>query len=154
MQGNIQKIVASLVLAALILAELFHVSSAPPPEETIRCENLLQGCHITLPSQTLQVKFSTAPNALKPFDLEVTAPAARGIHASLTMPGMEMGPNRYRLIAAGTGVWRAQVMLPVCVTGRRDWVLLLEVDRARVRVPFSAGKERLSREMRLPCSGG
>lgn len=142
MQGKTRKLIALLVLIGLISAGLLHVFSAPPLEATIRCENLLLGCRIALPAQTLDVKFSAAPNALKPFDLEVTAPAAREIHASFTMPGMEMGHNRYRLIPAGAGVWRAHVILPVCVTGRRDWVLTLEVDRARVRVPFSAGKER------------
>ena len=49
-----------------------------------------------------------------------------------------MGENRYRLVFEN-GVWKAKVLLPVCVQGRRDWLLLLDVDGQQYVVPFVSG---------------
>lgn len=56
------------------------------------------------------------------------------------MVDMDMGVNRYRLEPAGAGVWQANVVLPVCVAGRSNWIMTLEVDDVKVRVPFTAEK--------------
>ncbi|HYG14046.1 MAG TPA: hypothetical protein VD885_07875, partial [Methylophilaceae bacterium] len=47
--------------------------------------------------------------------------------ASFAMQGMEMGLNRYRLLRQPDGKWAAEVTLPVCVQGRSDWLMELEV---------------------------
>jgi hypothetical protein len=52
------------------------------------------------------------------------------------MEGMDMGFNLYTLRADNQGVYRANVTLPICVTGRRDWALILDVDKTRLNVPF------------------
>ncbi len=53
------------------------------------------------------------------------------------MVGMDMGFNRYDLRPTADGAWAAKVTLPVCVSGRRDWILYLDLDGSRYAIPFS-----------------
>ncbi len=53
------------------------------------------------------------------------------------MVGMDMGFNRYDLRPAGNGVFASKVTLPVCVSGRRDWILYLDLDGMRYALRFS-----------------
>jgi len=75
---------------------------------------------------------------LQPFQVWVKAAGARKVQARFTMEGMDMGFNLYTLRADGDGVFRARVTLPICVSGRRDWVMAVEIDGAVVKVPFSS----------------
>ena len=52
------------------------------------------------------------------------------------MAGMDTGFNLYDLRPDSAGVLRARVTLPVCVTGRRDWILTLTIDGQQMAVPF------------------
>lgn len=58
------------------------------------------------------------------------------VHAYFLMRGMDMGFNRYRFVRDGDH-WRAVVTLPVCVSGRRDWVMVMESPRLRYQLAFS-----------------
>ena len=103
----------------------------------VACAALTQGC--LLDQDKLFVKTDSVPTQLKPFDLVVTAPTAQAVNIELHMQGMEMGLNRYRLIRQANGEWRATITLPVCVSGRRDWLLIIEVDGARRALAFQTG---------------
>ena len=98
------------------------------------CAALTQGC--ALDQDKLFVKTDRAPTPLKPFALTVLAPAAQAVNVEVQMQGMEMGLNRYRLIRQANGEWRASITLPVCVTGRRDWLMVIEVDGVRRGLAF------------------
>ncbi len=84
------------------------------------------------------MRFLQQPAMLKTFDLEVVAPVGAEPYASFHMRGMEMGMNRYRMLRMGDH-WQANVMLPACVQGRRDWMLLLEAGGRIYELPFTAG---------------
>jgi hypothetical protein len=75
---------------------------------------------------------------MEAFGLKVTVPGATKISAEFHMVGMDMGFNRYDLRPAGNGTFAARITLPVCVSGRRDWVLYVEVDGQRYALPFSS----------------
>ena len=75
---------------------------------------------------------------MQPFQLQVRAVHAKAVHARFMMRDMEMGLNRYRLLPDGTGTWTGKIILPVCVHGRSDWWLVLEVDGVHYQVPFSS----------------
>ncbi len=105
--------------------------AAPP----MACADLTKGCA----TAGIEVRADQPPSALHPFLLSVHAPGARQVSAEFVMQGMEMGLNRYRLMAQNDGVWQARVTLPVCVSGRRDWVLWLEVDGKRHGLAFQTG---------------
>ncbi len=55
------------------------------------------------------------------------AVAVERVAVRFAMPGMNMGLNRFGLAPGEEGVWRGEAMLPVCVTGRQDWLATLEV---------------------------
>ncbi len=52
------------------------------------------------------------------------------------MQGMEMGFNRYDLRPAASGEFASNVTLPVCVSGRHDWSLTLDIDGSHYALPF------------------
>ena len=133
---------ALVVLALLFLAVLWvpRVRPQPPviaPVIAIACADIRLGCR--LPEARLNVRFDRQPSPLQPFKLLVEVPAARAIHASFNMREMEMGFSHYRLLPNGAGRWSAEVTLPACVQGRKDWLLRLDIDGQRYEVPFSSG---------------
>lgn len=106
----------------------------------VDCADIVAGC--SLPVSGLEVAFDRRPQPMRPFVLRVQQTGAKAVYASFSMRGMEMGLTRYRLLSQVDGVWQAEVVLPVCIQGRSDWELLLELDAGRYALPFSAG-ERL-----------
>jgi hypothetical protein len=133
-----------LVAAGLATTKfVFDLAKAKQPGKiaTVSCPDLPLSCRLELSGRPIEFGFSPAPVPLNPFMLKVKAPAARSVSAEFAMLNMDMGNNRYRLKPAGAGSWQANVTLPVCVTTRHsNWVMMLEVDGVKVRVPFTAGK--------------
>jgi hypothetical protein len=109
----------------------------PAEAQRVACVDPLAGCGFSHHGATVTVHFSARPAPLKAFELSVSAPEATRVSAEFQMNGMEMGFNRYDLRPAGNGAFASGVTLPVCVSGRRDWTLYLEVDGTRYAVPFS-----------------
>jgi hypothetical protein len=62
------------------------------------------------------------------------------VTAEFIMEGMDMGQNRYRLERQGEQ-WQAQVTLPACASGQRDWVAIVSATKGKegvfARFPFS-----------------
>lgn len=103
---------------------------------TLTCPDLHKGCRIDLDDQAVAVMVQGELKPLQAFQVQVDAPGATRVEARFTMEGMDMGFNLYTLRADNKGAFQANVTLPVCVTGRRDWVMHLSVDGARLAVPF------------------
>lgn len=59
---------------------------------------------------------------------------------AFSMPDMDMGANRYRLIAEASAGWHADITLPICMSGRTDWLadfeLVVADRRLQMQVPF------------------
>jgi len=119
-----------IYLLALIVVAACGQQKTP----LVTCASLMRGC--TLDHDQIMVRSDRVASPLKPFALTVTAPAAQEVYVELSMQGMDMGSNRYRLLRQTGGEWRANVTLPVCVTGRRDWIMLIEVDGTRRTLTF------------------
>lgn len=123
----------------LLLSSLCLLAACGGQDSTVPlagCPDPLAGCRLTVAAHPVGVRFLSAPDPLKPFVVEVSAPHAEQVGARFLMVGMEMGVNRYRFQREGAG-WRASVMLPACVAGRSDWLMELEVDGQQVAVPFT-----------------
>jgi hypothetical protein len=134
--------VLPLILVALLVgAELGRLCLAPSPNpmKVVACGDLLAGCHYSAEHGEVSVRFLGHPGALQPFSLRVGAPWAKEVHASFVMRGMDMGPNHYRLRSL-SGYWEAKVVLPACISGRRDWILRLSVDGESAEIAFSGAK--------------
>lgn len=121
-----------MVRAAWLAFLLGLAACSEPQAPAMPCADLQQGCT----GAGVRVNTDAPPSALTPFTLTVVAPGAREVVAEFVMVGMDMGLNRYRLQSAGGGRFTARVTLPVCVSGRRDWVLWLSVDGRRVGFVF------------------
>jgi hypothetical protein len=84
-------------------------------------------------------------SALKPFNVSLSSNAELdSVTVSLEMQGMDMGQNRYRMLKRADGSWQADITLPVCTSGRSDWVAGFEVQASgrgyRLNVPFTLGE--------------
>lgn len=104
-----------------------------------QCANPMDGCRLEWDGGAADIRFLSMPGTLKPFGLQVAAPSAKAVSAAFTMRDMDMGENRYRLVRGKDGAWYADVTLPVCVSGRADWVMTLDVDGDRVEMSFAVG---------------
>ena len=101
--------------------------------------DVLVGCSISSPDIDVEVSFETKPRALQPFPVAVKSRGSKDIKAvtiSFSMSGMEMGLNRYALVYATGNEWRGEVTLPICVSGRTDWVAGIEIFMPARRVVF------------------
>ena len=103
---------------------------------TLACPDLHKGCRIDLDGLDVKVSVDGQLKPLQAFLVRVESRKATKVEARFTMEGMDMGFNLYTLRADKKGVFQANVTLPVCVTGRRDWVMHLSVDGAQLAVPF------------------
>lgn len=121
-------------------AALLYLGAFPAPGKPVMqvpCINVVKGC--ALPAQGLRITFDQSPQVMRPFHLRLEIPLAHEVHASFAMRDMQMGLNRYRLLPQGAGVWTGEVILPICVHGRSDWVMTLDVDGRLYQLPFTSG---------------
>lgn len=127
-----------IVALILIAVAIVGTRSRPHEAQNITCIDPVHGCALTHRGQTVQLHFSHPPKPLQAFTLTVLAPGSRQVHAEFQMEGMEMGLNRYAFVAREAGLFTALITLPVCVSGRRDWKLYLQIDAQRYVMPFSS----------------
>ncbi len=125
-----------LVVALIAIAVAGYWLKRPAEAQAVACADPLAGCRFKHRGVDAEVRLSVKPAPLEPFELHVQAPGAGRVSAEFQMNGMEMGFNRYDLRPADGG-FVSKVTLPVCVSGRRDWTLFLDVDGARYALPFS-----------------
>lgn len=112
-----------IILMALALAACTTQSPV-----AVDCPEISSGCKL----EGLTVSTSHPPQVMQPFGLVLQwdGPEAAGIgevHASFAMEGMEMSLNRYRLVKNADGLWQAAITLPLCVRGRADWLMQVDV---------------------------
>jgi len=102
-----------------------------------------QGCQAVAESVAVTVAFGAEPRGLQPFPIRIQIEGdqqADSVTVAFSMQAMDMGSNRYRLSADGPGGWSGDITLPICTSGRTDWVA--DVDfvvagrRLQVQVPF------------------
>lgn len=126
-----------LVLLFLIATVLWQTRERQPAVAVrVNCTTPASGCSSTLDGSEIRVGIDGVPRPLKPFDVWVRAEHASRVEARFTMEGMDMGFNLYTLRRDASGIFRARVTLPVCVTGRRDWLMTLTIDGKQLAVPF------------------
>ncbi len=106
------------------------------------CDPVRQRCDIAIDGLRLAVRMGPGVKALKAFPVRVWPGLPPGTRidkffVSFTMAGMDMGMNRYRLAEQPDGSWLAEVTLPICTSGRTDWIATIELhtDQGRWKVP-------------------
>lgn len=124
-----------LLIAGVVLASRF-LQPAPSAPVQVDCPNLAAGCSASLDGRRIALGVRGELKVLSPFEVWVEAAGAKSVQASFTMEGMDMGFNLYTLRPDPDSLFRARVTLPVCVSGRRDWVMTLHIDGRALLVPF------------------
>lgn len=130
---------APLAILLLVALVIWLDQAYRPPEAAavqLDCPDLRAGCTAYVDGRAVSLGVQGELKALQPFQVWVRAAGAHKVQANFTMEGMNMGFNLYTLSADKEGVFRSRVTLPVCVSGRRDWVMSVEVDGRRLSVPF------------------
>ncbi len=84
-------------------------------------------CESLEPPRMLSLELAGDVRPLRPFELilrlpKEALPQAGQASVDFIMLGMDMGINRYTLTRQADGSYRAKVILPVCSSGRSDWV--------------------------------
>lgn len=125
-----------IVLIAGVVGIGRFMQPVEAPAIRAACANPQAGCTAALGGQAVELGMTGALKVLSPIQIWLKASGARSVEASFTMEGMDMGFNLYTLRPDAQGVFRANVILPVCVTGRRDWLMTLRVDGRALVVPF------------------
>jgi hypothetical protein len=133
-----KRVAVPLLLAAALIAIAVAGWWLKRPAEAVAvaCADPLAGCVFSHRGTSASVHFSARPTPLEAFGLRVSAPNARRISAEFQMDGMDMGFNRYDLRPDADGAFSSRVTLPVCISGRHDWTLFLDVDGIRYALPF------------------
>lgn len=105
------------------------------------------GCVAAAGDFSLQFSLGPDLRVLAPFPVRVEVQGDQrvdSITATFAMRGMDMGMNRYQLISDGANRWLGNVTLPVCTSGRSDWIAVLQVVTEgrsfAVEVPFAIDK--------------
>lgn len=113
---------------------------AAAPVETVSmsvtetaCRESRTACRATHPQLgDIALRFPEGAYYMQRFEAELTLAKATeldGVTLDLQMSGMDMGRNRFWLSPAGEGIWRGELLLPICVTGRVDWQVRVQLDR-------------------------
>lgn len=126
-----------LVVALIAIAVAGWWLKRPAEAVPVACTNPVSGCAFNHRGTAVTLRFGAAPQPMAPFDVELRAPGIQRASAEFQMIGMDMGFNRYDLKPAGADRLVARVTLPVCVSGRRDWVLYLDLEGLRYAFGFS-----------------
>ena len=153
--------IIAVLLAVAVLGYLWgrhwladRLSTTPAVELAVPADcGLHRGpCEMRMPDDgRLRVEFSHEPVPLQPFRVQVHAPdrAFDAVTVDFQMVGMYMGVNRYTLTPQAEGLWSREVMLPVCATGRSDWLMYLRLEATGVAyvtaLPFEAAAAREGR---------
>ena len=101
-------------------------------------------CEMMLPGGVaLSIEVQGDVRPLKTFSIAVKGTDVQDVAVSFEMIDMDMGINRYRFQKDVSGGWSTAVMLPVCTTGRTDWLALFDVRLQdgqvyRLEYPFMA----------------
>lgn len=131
--------VALLLFAALKAWMVMHFLHGEQQATvvTVACADPVAGCQ----SEGLSVRFDRPPVHTQRFvvDLQLDQAGTTPPSALFSMVGMEMVPVRYLFVQKTAQHWTAEVILPVCVSGRQDWLMSLDANGRRYHLPFEAG---------------
>ena len=144
--------IAALVLISALLAAIALLRPTPDvAAEVLRmtdahCDSARQTCLATGTGLDVEWRLGPPVRPMEQFDMrlrivrgELSADAE--VIIEFQMRDMEMGMNRYRLEPAAVDMWGGRAMLPVCTSGRSDWLATLTIQdgerRWTTEMPFT-----------------
>lgn len=122
-------------------------NAVPPLVILTDCDSAETACVARGPGIAVELSLGPSVQPMQPFPIQlrvVHGPLSANARVELQfrMQDMDMGQNRYRLVADEQGVWQGTAVLPMCTRGRSDWLAQLAIqDGGRhwsAVLPFSA----------------
>lgn len=114
------------------------------------CDSAQQSCSARAADLEIALRLGPPVRPMEAFEIRLLSPRdtldedAR-ITLEFQMRAMDMGLNRYRLERAADGAWRGRAILPMCVSGRSDWLAKLEIGQSGRRwtaeLPFTVAPQ-------------
>jgi len=97
------------------------------------CDPSQQACGANLQGLSITLSTSQPVSAMKLFDVKLQAngfsqQTINKASANFVMQGMEMGLSKFNLAEMKKGIWQGQAMLPVCTSGRSDWLVEIKLE--------------------------
>ena len=130
-----------IVLFYLTLIILFSCSEnkTPSSNKITICPTNGNWCESPFNQHKIAIRFPKKIPYLTKFPVQVRIKNKNKINIQqlqiqFSMQGMQMGINRFNLKPklnqedSNTQFWQAEVVLPVCVSGRKDWLVELKVN--------------------------
>lgn len=123
--------------------------TAAPLQVEADCDSARAACRAQGDDLAIELRLGPALRPLESFDIELRVlrgvlDAQARIEVEFQMRDMDMGLNRYRLERSEDGFWQGRAVLPVCTTGRSDWVAVIGIEQDGRRwiaeMPFGVGQ--------------
>ena len=129
-------VVVLLGVAGAYLKKLVSTESqdAIPLQAESNCDLAKQACVASQDGKSIKVDFSRPVTYLQKIAVAVQLQgyekeSVKKIIIDFSMRDMQMGINRFELKSQdATDNWQGMVILPVCVSGRVDWLVKLYVE--------------------------
>lgn len=155
-----RQILTTLLTVALVIAILGGAWFLRPGRDTssvvaimqvsAECDSAQRACTARGEDLEFELRLGPPVRPMEAFEIRLhglrdTLGADAQITVEFQMRGMDMGLNRYRLERAADGAWYGRAMLPVCTTGRSDWLARVEIaQRGRrwvAELPFTVEQQ-------------
>jgi len=93
------------------------------------CRLDLKDCVIPLAETTIRISADKNIKPLEAFSIELTEHSSviQSVFLDLSMLEMDMGKNQFVFSKTSQKQWKSTVVIPVCTTGRRDWMVELYI---------------------------
>ena len=143
--------VGLIVLVLLAIAGGYLQKLIMPAKDTavshrveVDCDLTQRECTTVLDNKKLNLRFSKPVKYLEKINIELeltgfAEETPKKVLVDFTMQGMQMGLSRFELRKAPeNNVWRGFAILPICVSGRKDWQvqLYMQTPKANYLVKF------------------
>ncbi len=140
-----------MLLIALVVVIGYKLSPLLMPKADLTvapevgCDLNKQRCFAVLP-QGGRIGLALSPRPVPmvaPLQVEVSVAemgeTVERVEVDFAGVDMNMGLNRPQLLALGSGAFRGEASLPVCVSGKMEWqaTVLLETGAQRIAIPYS-----------------
>ena len=129
-------LVIVLLVAGIYLQNLYkHDSGTAITLSVIEsCDLGRQSCTAKLKNKSVTLTLQQPVRYLQKIELMLVVDGFETgeitkVLVDFSMPGMQMGINRFTLKRANIEtVWQGMAIIPVCVSGRKDWQVKLYID--------------------------
>lgn len=121
-----------LLLSVILIVNYFlrqDVDNSNTPIEYSTCRLGGESCEIVIAGHRLELLIEGEVKALKPFIVRIFDKdnAIGQAKVRFLMKTMDMGINQYAFKKVDDS-WQVNVVIPICTTGRRDWVAEFDID--------------------------